>query len=183
MSALRMDDRVRDLRRTVGPVAWFVLEELLLGEADERPDGRAVQASVRSLATAVSLNKDTVGRALRVLAQAGIVMARPQATAAGRFGSGGYLIAPVAGLDVVGWVEHTRPTTLTPATRPSKRTAPTPNQLQLLHPQSINDRLQNPRPQTRPPKHGDALAPAVSRRSGSRSQQRNGTSGGRSGPC
>jgi DNA-binding transcriptional MocR family regulator len=179
MSALRIDERVRDLRRAIGPVAWFVLEELMLGEAGERPDGRAVRASVRSLASAVSLNKDTVARALRVLARAGIVVLQPQATAVGRFGSGGYLVAPVAGIDVVGGVEHT-PTT---PTRPSKRTPPPPNQLQLLDPQPISHHLQNPRPQPRPPKQDDALAPSVSRRPVSGSRRRDGTSGGRSWPC
>jgi len=60
MTALRIDPGAAPLRRQLGPVPWFVLEELvLLAGADS-----VVETNVRALAAGLSLNKDTVARAL-----------------------------------------------------------------------------------------------------------------------
>ena len=60
-----------NLRRRVGPNAWVVLEELLLGSTDAEA-GRAVsRATVRALAERTGLSKDTVARSLQRLRKAG----------------------------------------------------------------------------------------------------------------
>jgi len=60
VTALRVGPVSAELRRALGPVAWFVLEELLLGDGEEAAGTFVARASARSLAAAVSLNKDTV---------------------------------------------------------------------------------------------------------------------------
>ena len=53
-----------ELRRALGPTAWFVLEELAF-RATANSEGKLfVQVATRELAGALGLNKDTVTRAL-----------------------------------------------------------------------------------------------------------------------
>lgn len=63
----------RGLRRSLGPAAWVVLEELLLA-AERRADGLSTAMSVRELARLTGLSKDTAARAMRRLIAADVVV-------------------------------------------------------------------------------------------------------------
>lgn len=81
-------------RPRLGPVPWFVLEELLRLAPGR---GGLVETSVRELAANLSLNKDTVARALVRLRAEGIVIAQRQGhTPAGRFGRTRYTVTLAA---------------------------------------------------------------------------------------
>ena len=77
-----IDESSVGLRRDLGPSAWLVLEELLLGSS-QNARGRVVSLSVRSLARSLGLAKDTVGRALGRLQGAGLVALLIEDTAVG----------------------------------------------------------------------------------------------------
>lgn len=94
MTALHITAESTPLRRRLGPVAWFVLEELV-PSAD---DAAVVETSVRALAGDLSLNNDTVARALGRLRAEGLVVAEPQPNDGGRFGAGRYRPTDIAGL-------------------------------------------------------------------------------------
>src|SRR5205085_882502 len=98
MTSLRVDHRAAELRRAIGPVAWFVLDELLLGDGEEAGAAFIARASARRVAAAVSLNKDTVARAFTALAHAGVIELVPQSNAGGRFASGRYRVAVLPGI-------------------------------------------------------------------------------------
>ena len=88
-----------DLRRTLGPTSWVVLEELLLrssGTADEC----VACVSVRSLAASLGLAKDTAARAIRRLRETGLVTVAQQRTDAGSFDTGTYVIAMPEGVSL-----------------------------------------------------------------------------------
>jgi DNA-binding IclR family transcriptional regulator len=80
------------LRRSVGPVAWSVLEAV--AEHCE-PDGERTVSyrSVRELAAELRLANDTVARALRKLGDAGLVRHESDRAVSGRFGSGRYVLS------------------------------------------------------------------------------------------
>lgn len=113
MTGFCVDPTSSPLRRQLGPAPWFVLEELVLVGAAE-----GAETNVRSLAVGLSLNKDTVARALGRLRAAGLVVAEPQGSRAGRFATGRYRVAPFPGLQVL----DERPEC--PSPRPSRRPAP-----------------------------------------------------------
>ena len=108
---LILTDRARDTRRTVDPVAWVVLEELVL-RSETTPKPASVRIDVRSLATALGRSKDAVGRALRVLTQAGLVereTSRDELT--GRFSDAAYRVdLDLAGLRRPVWSSSIRHT-------------------------------------------------------------------------
>ena len=81
-----------ELRRTLGPTSWMVLEELLMRSTGPA-DACVARVSVRTLAASLGLAKDTVGRAIRRLRDAGLVTVVQQRTVAGIFDTGTYLIA------------------------------------------------------------------------------------------
>jgi hypothetical protein len=90
--SLVIDESCGPLRRAVGPVAWSVLEELVLvGDFD---DGAFVaNVSLRTLARRLALSKDTINRAMLRLRAAGLVTcggARHDDT--GRFAAGSYRV-------------------------------------------------------------------------------------------
>ena len=92
MSELVVRAECSGLRRTLGPTAWVVLEELAL----------APTTNVRDLARRLDLNKDTVAGALGRLIAAGIVTRQPQrADGRGRFRPAGYTLRLSAGLRVI----------------------------------------------------------------------------------
>lgn len=96
--ALRIDQRALETATCVGPVAWLVLEHLALsarGDAGEL----VADASARSLASSVSVSKDTAAGALRRLADASLIERRPQHRTAGRFSAGGYVLRLPPGLE------------------------------------------------------------------------------------
>lgn len=158
MTGFCVDPASSPLRRQLGPAPWFVLEELVLVGAAE-----GAETNVRSLAAGLSLNKDTVARALSRLRAAGLVVAEPQGSVAGRFAPGRYRVAPFPGLQVLD--EGTK----CPSSRPSRRPAPPQlprdgAQLSFLsddprtvggHPESVDEPT---------PWKVDALAPGVRRR-------------------
>jgi hypothetical protein len=167
MTALRVDHRSAELRRAVGPVAWFVLEELLLGDGEPGGATFVARASARSLSKAVSLNKDTVARALAVLAAAGVVEPLRQTSDGGRFAAGGYrVLAPI------GITRFDEPSAPDERPRRAHRRAPEPThgltQLTLIDVAAIDAAAHSRTAHPEPSKPPDALAPPVSRRPASR---------------
>ena len=81
-----------ELRRALGPTSWMVMEELLMRSTGPA-DACIASVSVRGLAASLGLAKDTVGRAIRRLRDAGLVTVAQQRTVAGIFDTGTYLIA------------------------------------------------------------------------------------------
>jgi hypothetical protein len=79
------------LRRSLGPTAWTVLEEMLLRStaAGER---RVARVSVRSVARSLGLAKDTAARAIRRLRDDDVVTTIQRRTASGVFDAGVYAI-------------------------------------------------------------------------------------------
>ena len=80
------------LRRGLGPTSWVMLEELLLRSTGPA-DACVARVSIRALAASLGLAKDTAGRAIRRLRDAGLVRVAQQRTVAGIFDTGTYLIA------------------------------------------------------------------------------------------
>jgi hypothetical protein len=93
-------EAARELRRSLRPVAWLVLEELMFDAVDV--DGELVVAtSARSIAAELRLDPGTVASALRVLRQRGLVeLARPHGPC-GRFGLSTYRLLAITGLAVL----------------------------------------------------------------------------------
>lgn len=120
------------VRGRVGSTGWLVLEAI----ASRSPAGQTVveiRCSTRALAEIVGVSKDSVARACRVLADAGIarrVDHRDQAS--GRFSSTTYVVdLAAAGLTVV--TVSSRPTTVPAATDPPRASSRPPgDQLSLL---------------------------------------------------
>jgi hypothetical protein len=97
---LRLSAESRPLRRSLGPTAWAVLEEMAL-DADADEAGVVIASTnVRDLAEALGLVKDTVARALNRLIVVGVVARRPQHQSAGRFGAVVYDLRLPAGLSI-----------------------------------------------------------------------------------
>jgi DNA-binding transcriptional ArsR family regulator len=97
-----------ELRRALGPTSWMVLEELLL-QSTGPADACVASVSVRALASSLGLAKDTVGRAIRRLRDAGLVTVAQQRTDAGIFDTGTYLIAVPGGITVNAPTQSCRP--------------------------------------------------------------------------
>ena len=84
-----------ELRRHIGPNAWVVLEELLLGATLNEPAvGQAMsRATVRALATRTGLSKDTISRSLHKLRAAKVVAVEAERQDdSGRFVSVRYVV-------------------------------------------------------------------------------------------
>ena len=88
-SPLILGPGAADVRRAVGPTAWAVLE-CLAANADEIAGETVSYASVRRIAAALDLAKDTVARALRRLADADLVVYVPGRSHDGRFAPSHY---------------------------------------------------------------------------------------------
>jgi len=120
------------VRGRVGGTGWLVLEAI----ASRSPAGQAVveiRCSTRALAEIVGVSKDSVSRACRILADAGIarrVDHRDQQS--GRFSSTTYVVdLAAAGLTVV--AASRTPATVPPDTDPPRNsTSPLGDQLSLL---------------------------------------------------
>jgi hypothetical protein len=164
VTALLIDSNAAELRRLLGPVPWFILEELLLGAGEDRGDAVVAHASARSLAAAVSLNKDTVARALAALDRAGAVVAQQQPNGGGKFGRGRYRVVRVPGVRRIADTSMASSEPASTTTRPLRtRAQPTrePTQLALLDVTIATDTSDTDRRPSRPPKRSDALAPGV----------------------
>lgn len=121
------------MRRAVGSIAWCVLEHLA-ETAEDRAGDTVSYESVRGIAGALGVAKDTVARALRRLADADLVTHVPGRTDDGRFAPSHYqLMVPV---DVFPDLPVTTP--ITQSTRPHRSTnRPRPSdatQLSLIDP-------------------------------------------------
>lgn len=86
-----------ELRRALGPSAWLVFEEMLLRSTSERGE-RIAHVSVRSIAAALGVAKDTVARALSRLRDAGLVSPAQPKNERGLFEAGSYVIDMPEGL-------------------------------------------------------------------------------------
>jgi hypothetical protein len=98
--ALIVTSTSRELRRTLGVVAWSVLEDIAL---DARCDGCGLVAAtnVRRIAEHLGVSKDTAARAVARLIDADLVTRTPTArTADGTFAGSGYRLE-VERLDAV----------------------------------------------------------------------------------
>jgi hypothetical protein len=80
------------LRRTVGPIAWSVIEALA-ERAELEVDRTVSHRSVRDLAAELRLANDTVARAMRRLAGAGLLHHEAGRQASGRFSVGRYVLS------------------------------------------------------------------------------------------
>lgn len=89
--SLVIDATSIELRRSLGPTAWVILEELIL-TSNGTTHRCSASVSVRSLASRLGLAKDTVARALGRLRRAGLVTACQTRTTAGIFTTGSYLL-------------------------------------------------------------------------------------------
>ncbi len=184
MTALRVDADAAELRRELGPVPWFVLEELLLSEGEQDGDVLVVHSTVRALARSLSLNKDTVARALSMLRQVVAVASPPQPNDGGRFGTGCYRVGPVPGIhrieDLDRAPRRSRPARSRPITLELPRET---TQLSLIDQRSsiVTDHSRPTTP-TRP-KQDDALAPGVRPGPAGRRRDAGGTDGTAAGPC
>ena len=86
---IALGDPSRRLRRSLGPTAWAVLEELLT----EAVNADVLDTNVRRIAANVGLSKDTTARALNRLIAAGLVTrAMRERTASGALASMTYTI-------------------------------------------------------------------------------------------
>jgi hypothetical protein len=90
----------RELRRSLRPIEWVVLEDVALDA--RRDDGVLVAStSAREVAGHLGLTPGAVARALAHLRSAGLVTYTRQAGPAGRFGLSAYVLNPLPGLAVV----------------------------------------------------------------------------------
>jgi DNA-binding transcriptional ArsR family regulator len=92
--SLVVDSRCSAMRRELGPAAWVVLEELLSSAVVDVDLAVAVcRTSVRHLAKATALSKDTVSRSLNRLRGSKLLrFEREQHDDSGRFVSVRYLV-------------------------------------------------------------------------------------------
>ena len=108
--------KAHELRAYVGPTAWAVLEEMMQRSAGHG-DHVIAQVSIRSLASSLSLAKDTVNRAVRRLRDLGVIAAVQARSESGAFEAGSYRLAvPVACISVVC---PSQPSVASSAARPS----------------------------------------------------------------
>jgi hypothetical protein len=80
----------RAVSRRVGPLAWVLLEELAL-RAGGGPNGLAVETSIRELGATLNIGKDTIAKALRRLADLGLIQPQGQRIA-GRYAGCAYIV-------------------------------------------------------------------------------------------
>jgi hypothetical protein len=119
------------MRRAVGSIAWCVLEHLA-ETAEDRAGNTVSYETVRSTAGALGLANDTVARALRRLADAGLTTYVPGRAVDGRFASSHYRLTFTA--DVFIGLSFPKPAASASRSRGS-RTRPQPadaTQLSLI---------------------------------------------------
>jgi DNA-binding IclR family transcriptional regulator len=93
-------DTAIDLRRSLRPVAWVVLEELALAAVEL--DGELMAAaSARSVAARLGLDPASAASALRTLRDRGLVELTRASGPAGRFGLSVYHLHRLPGVDVI----------------------------------------------------------------------------------
>jgi len=98
--AIVLDGSASEMRRSLGPRAWLVFEELLL-TSEPAANGRQASVSVRSVAASLGLANDTTAQAIRRLCNARLVSASQHRTASGAFDIGTYCITVPSAINVV----------------------------------------------------------------------------------
>ncbi len=101
MTELRVGEASAEVRASLRPIEWMVLEELALAaEADEA--GLMVAAtSARAVAERLGLTAGAVARALAMLRALGLVSHVRRCGPSGRFGPSSYVLGSIPGLEVV----------------------------------------------------------------------------------
>jgi DNA-binding transcriptional MocR family regulator len=112
-----------ETRRSLGPLAWCVLECLL----ERSNDGRISTASVRAIAADLGVAKNTAQRALARLVRAGVAEPVQERDPQGRFRPGRYRL-------ILADVLAAAPTPTPHRPRPRTGRRGTPAQLSLLDP-------------------------------------------------
>jgi DNA-binding transcriptional ArsR family regulator len=90
----------RELRRSLRPIEWVVLEDVALDARPDRAGALVASTSARRVADHLGLTPGAVARALSRLRSAGLVTHARQVGPGGRFGLSAYRLGPVPGLDV-----------------------------------------------------------------------------------
>ena len=109
------------VRRELGPLSWFIFEELVLcAEPGGGGEPRAV-VGVRGLAAALGISKDTAARGLSRLIDVGLARRVVTRTDEGRFASSYYLLRIPPGVSVTD-SRMRRRATRSAATSRSRRT-------------------------------------------------------------
>jgi hypothetical protein len=122
---MRVGPRVAATRRSLGPVAWCVLECLV----ERSDDGRTSTASVRAIAVDLGVAKNTAQRAVAGLVRAGVAEPVQERDARGRFRPGRYRLHLT---DLLAAAPTPTYQPRRPRPRSARRAAPT--QLSLLDP-------------------------------------------------
>ncbi|MGE0705340.1 MAG: hypothetical protein AB7P22_15540 [Vicinamibacterales bacterium] len=122
-----------EIRRALGAIAWVVLEHLR-AVAETCDDGSVSHESVRGIATELDLANDTVARALRRLAAAGLTEYGPSRSLDGRFSRSHSRLTFPADL-FLSPVRSPRVVEAPPTTAPTNRRRPSRvEQLSLIEP-------------------------------------------------
>ncbi|MDQ3384868.1 MAG: GntR family transcriptional regulator [Actinomycetota bacterium] len=88
-----MTGSARDLRRRLGPVAWAVLEVVVLDARADAAGCFVAGTNVRRIGDQVGVSKDTAAAALTRLTRLGLVQRRPGGRGdRGRFGRSVYIV-------------------------------------------------------------------------------------------
>ncbi len=121
MAAAELTPACRDVRRRLGPMAWAVLEDLVL---DARVDEHGIvvaASSARRVAANLGVEPGTAARALRRLRDDGFVVLVREPGSDGRFGLSAYQVAGIAGLTITA---SDRPCVVQPHTVGPRTAAP-----------------------------------------------------------
>jgi hypothetical protein len=95
---LVLRDAARDLRRSLRPVVWVVLEEIAL-DAVAVDGGLVARTSARLIAQHLGLDPGTAASALRTLRVRGLVELAREPGPSGRFGLSVYRLSPLPGVE------------------------------------------------------------------------------------
>jgi DNA-binding transcriptional ArsR family regulator len=98
--AIVLHDAASELRRSLRPVAWVVLEELAL-EAVVVRGALVAPTSARAIAERLRLDPATAASALRTLRERGLVELTRGPSPSGRFGLSAYRLGRLPGVDVL----------------------------------------------------------------------------------
>lgn len=98
---LRVGPASRELRRTLRPIEWVVLEDVALVARRDGAGRLVAPTSARLVAEHLSLTPGVVARALARLRREGLLTYAREVGPAGRFGLSTYVVSTVPGLDVV----------------------------------------------------------------------------------
>lgn len=98
---LRVGPASRELRRTLRPIEWVVLEDVVLVARRDGAGRLVAPTSARQVAEHLSLTPGVVARALARLRREGLLTYAREAGPAGRFGLSTYVVGTVPGLEVV----------------------------------------------------------------------------------